>query len=261
MQIAGPNADAVHSYMTNGVLVPDAIVSEAVIARLREPDCARAGFVLDHFPATRAQAYALQRAGIVPTKYVYLDLAESGSRARLKSDAATAHLDEAQVSRALAAHSANVNEMVDFYVDLMFYADATLPPAELDARVLEYVRAPTFGVQARVPHRVVLIGPVGAGKTLHAAKLAAFFGVEHISTSQLLRHAAAAHDTADAPAIRQAIAAGRLVPDEYVLPLLKTRLAQYDVRRAGFVLDGCPRTVAQAQVCFCVFEWSACRWL
>lgn len=230
----------------SGALVPDALVSPLVVDAIRQPAAARTGWVLDHFPATPAQAFALQQAGVVPTKFIFLDVPETVSRARLESNEQTAHLSAAQVTTALREHTENVNSMVDYFKDLVFYIDATLPPSEIDTRAVEYINTPVFGADARVPHRILLLGPVGSGKTLHAARLAETLRVEHISTSQLLKHAAT-QNSPDAALIKRALAAGQLVPDAIVLPLLRARLEQYDVRRSGFVLDGCPRTAAQAQ--------------
>jgi adenylate kinase len=233
--------------MSSGTLVPDATVSSAIIDAIKQSTVSRSGFVLDHFPATPQQAMSLQHAGIVPTKFIFLDLPAAVSEQRLKADPRSSHLSDAQIANSLRSHTEYVNSMVDFYKDLIFYIDATLSPTEIDSRALEYIRTPVFGTDARVPHRILLLGPVGSGKTLHAAKLAAALGVEHVSTSQMLRHAANT-DTPEGLAIKKAIAAGQLVPDSVVIPLLRTRLTQYDVQHAGFVMDGCPRTVAQAQL-------------
>lgn len=93
-------------------------------------------------------------------------------------------------------------------------------------------------------HRIVLLGPPGAGKGTQAKRIATEFGIAHLSTGDMLR-AAAARGT---PLGREAdgyMRQGRLVPDSLVLGILRERLATPDARR-GFVLDGYPRNVAQA---------------
>ena len=93
--------------------------------------------------------------------------------------------------------------------------------------------------------RVVMIGPPGAGKGTQARLLGERFGVPQISTGDMLREA----QRAGTPLGREAqryMDDGRLVPDDVVIGLVDERLGADDARR-GFVLDGFPRTVAQAQ--------------
>jgi adenylate kinase len=93
--------------------------------------------------------------------------------------------------------------------------------------------------------RIVFLGPPGAGKGTQAVELAKRLGIPHLSTGDLLRAAVAAHT----PLGRQAeehIHAGRLVPDALVIQILEERLRNADAR-AGFLLDGFPRTIAQAE--------------
>jgi adenylate kinase len=81
-----------------------------------------------------------------------------------------------------------------------------------------------------------MLGPPGAGKGTHGRLLAAALGVPHISSSELLRQHGG-H--------RARMAAGDLIDDDVMVELVLDRLAQDDAQ-AGFVLDGFPRTVAQA---------------
>lgn len=92
---------------------------------------------------------------------------------------------------------------------------------------------------------MVLMGPPGAGKGTQAAKIAAELHVPHIATGDMFR-AAVQQGT---PLGRQAKAymdAGQLVPDSVTIGIVRERLGKADAR-PGFILDGFPRTVAQAQ--------------
>ena len=92
---------------------------------------------------------------------------------------------------------------------------------------------------------LMLTGPPGAGKGTQARRLARGFRVPHIATGDILREAAAA----DSPLGRAAAAimdAGQLVGDEIVIGIVRHRLQQPDAA-TGFVLDGFPRTVPQAE--------------
>jgi adenylate kinase len=93
--------------------------------------------------------------------------------------------------------------------------------------------------------RVVLLGPPGAGKGTHAAGLAAALGVERVSSGDLFREHQR-QDTELGRLARSYMERGELVPDEVTVGMV---LEWIDVpgRREGFVLDGFPRNVAQAE--------------
>jgi len=92
--------------------------------------------------------------------------------------------------------------------------------------------------------RIVLLGAPGSGKGTQAARLKAELGIAHISTGDLLRAAVKAGTPLGLKA-KVVMEAGQLVSDEIVLGMLEERLAQPDTR-AGFILDGYPRNLAQA---------------
>jgi adenylate kinase len=91
---------------------------------------------------------------------------------------------------------------------------------------------------------VMLLGAPGAGKGTQAAKIIEAYGLPHISTGDILRKAVADQTSLGLEAKRY-MDAGELVPDEVVIGLVKERLSQSDTDK-GFILDGFPRTVVQA---------------
>ena len=93
--------------------------------------------------------------------------------------------------------------------------------------------------------RVVLLGPPGAGKGTQARRLATRWSVPQVATGDMLREAVA-HGTRLGLEARRYMDAGELVPDAVIIGLVRERLAQPDGRK-GFVLDGFPRTAAQAE--------------
>src|SRR5437660_10662294 len=92
---------------------------------------------------------------------------------------------------------------------------------------------------------LILLGAPGAGKGTQAQKLAARFGIPQISTGDMLR-AARRDGTPLGKKAEEYMTKGQLVPDEVVIGLVEERLAQPDAK-AGFILDGFPRTIPQAQ--------------
>ncbi len=93
--------------------------------------------------------------------------------------------------------------------------------------------------------RVVLLGPPGSGKGTHGKRLSESLGVPIVATGDILRQAIA-EGTALGKSAQEHVKSGRLVPDETVLGLMETRLRLQDAQ-CGFILDGFPRTVTQAE--------------
>ncbi len=92
--------------------------------------------------------------------------------------------------------------------------------------------------------KLVFLGPPGAGKGTMAVKLAKSAGLPHISTGDIFR-AAIRNETELGKKVKSILAAGDLVPDELTIDLVKERLQEADCQ-AGCILDGFPRTIAQA---------------
>jgi adenylate kinase len=90
----------------------------------------------------------------------------------------------------------------------------------------------------------VLFGPPGSGKGTQAELIIRDFGLTHVSTGDMLR-AEASTGSALGREVAPLMAAGKLVPDDLIVRVIQERLRQDDARR-GVVLDGFPRTVAQA---------------
>ena len=93
--------------------------------------------------------------------------------------------------------------------------------------------------------RLIFLGPPGAGKGTQALVLSSTFGVPHISTGDILR-SAVKEQTELGQKAEEFMNAGELVPDSLMLGLIRERLSQDDAK-SGWILDGFPRTVVQAE--------------
>ena len=93
--------------------------------------------------------------------------------------------------------------------------------------------------------RLILLGPPGSGKGTQSVRLKEKLGISHISSGDLLRDAVK-RETDLGKQAKEFMEAGKLVPDELVLGMMRERLEADDCS-SGFLLDGFPRTVAQAR--------------
>ncbi|MDR1721159.1 MAG: adenylate kinase [Endomicrobium sp.] len=87
----------------------------------------------------------------------------------------------------------------------------------------------------------ILLGPPGAGKGTQAKKIVEKFGIVHLSTGDIFREAKKSDKV-----ISKILLSGQLVPDKIVVDVIKKRLERDDVKK-GFLLDGFPRTLKQAE--------------
>jgi len=92
---------------------------------------------------------------------------------------------------------------------------------------------------------IVMLGAPGAGKGTQAVRIAETRGIPHISTGEMLRSAIAAGSDMGQK-VKEIVESGALVPDELVVEVIRERLSQPDAQ-SGFVLDGFPRTIGQAE--------------
>jgi adenylate kinase len=93
--------------------------------------------------------------------------------------------------------------------------------------------------------RLILLGPPGSGKGTQAQRLIHRYGIVQLSTGEMLRAAVAAQTPIGLKA-KDIMASGGLVPDEVVVGIISDRIDQPDAAK-GFILDGFPRTVPQAE--------------
>jgi adenylate kinase len=94
--------------------------------------------------------------------------------------------------------------------------------------------------------RLVVLGKQGAGKGTQCVRLSHHYVVPHVSTGDELRAEVKSH-TALGQRAREVMDRGELMPDDLIMEMVAQRLGEEDTRARGFVLDGCPRTIPQAE--------------
>lgn len=104
---------------------------------------------------------------------------------------------------------------------------------------------------------LIFLGPPGAGKGTQAKMVTGKYGIPQISTGDILRHALKEKTSMGLKA-KEFMDAGKLVPDEVVIGIINDRLHEADCKK-GFILDGFPRTVPQAEALKGLLEKKCCR--
>jgi adenylate kinase len=94
--------------------------------------------------------------------------------------------------------------------------------------------------------RLVVLGKQGAGKGTQCVRLSHHYVVPHISTGDMLR-AAVKTGSSLGQKVKETMDAGELLSDDIIMEMVANRLAEPDARARGFILDGCPRTIFQAE--------------
>ncbi|XP_027049720.1 adenylate kinase 8-like [Pocillopora damicornis] len=119
------------------------------------------------------------------------------------------------------------------------------PKADVFSQVLSYLK---MNHRNNAPHtpRLILLGPTGCGKSVQAELLASKYGFVNVSCTELIKQSLV-DDSKLGEAVRPYIDRHMLVPDDLVLQLLKSRLAQLDAVTKGWVIHGFPKTREQAE--------------
>ena len=94
--------------------------------------------------------------------------------------------------------------------------------------------------------RLVVLGKQGAGKGTQCVRLSHHYVVPHVSTGDMLRREVKS-STPFGIRAKKLMDDGELIPDELIMEMVQSRLSERDARARGFILDGCPRTIAQAR--------------
>ncbi len=262
-------------YIRNGELVPDEFV-DAMVEEVFRHLPRRTNTLLDGFPRTLAQARFLDdllaELGQKLDLAVYLHLSDEQIAERAARRQPPRHDDEPHILRhrlhvfrrtiapalrhylddqrlAVLRADAPVEQLVASVDDLIECAacNAPVPLAPEDRALIEPLFAPRSAppVAPEPALNLVLLGGPGSGKGTQAQALCRHFNLPHVSTGDLFRDHIR-NETELGRLAKAYIDRGELVPDDVTERMVAARLAEPDCAR-GFVLDGFPRTVAQAE--------------
>lgn len=259
-------------YMDGGELVPDALITDVVLARLAEADCRRLGWLLDGFPRTAAQSDALTEAGIVPDAFVMLDVPDAELIERVegrRTDPKTGkiyHIKSApppageiaarceqrsddtkeKVVVRLKAFHEQTQAVLTAYETMVQTINGSRTKAEIFADIQSHLNS-------SVPFDVIFVlGAPGSGKTTQCEKIAAMasgagVGGAYVclSPQQLLSAERKKAGSDFAKMIDGYIKQGQIVPVEITVGVIKKAMVDSGARR--FVIDGFPKNLANIE--------------
>lgn len=231
----------------NNLVISDELMTTIVRARLSKSDCLNKGWLLDGYPATSSQLTSLQLAGILSNKVLILDEPMEASKAKALSSGLYSDLSIDDFEKLYEEYERNIRQVLPLYpVQTKRFVDASQDDLVLWANVSAFCALSPPSLAPRRPMRVCMLGPQGTGKSTKCTKMAHTYGVIHLSAGGLLRAEMAKNqDLADQVAMY--IETGAYVPDDVVSEIVIRRLLQSDCRKHGWLLDGFPRTAAQAK--------------
>jgi len=226
----------------SGALVDDQIVIDIVHAELKKH--AKTGWVLDGFPRTKVQALTMagKDLGFCLDKILLLNTGESVIRQRYAQKMGDDKED--LINNRLQQYQRHVISLVELFKNVIRQIEVTsgdddqgltYNTIKANLHVRPYSNAPL-----RSP-RICVVGPCGSGRTLQCKLIAKQYGVQHIDLAPLIR----AYQKASGMTIEDI--PPEFMSDEEICSIVGKRLKQTDCMRKGWVLDGFPKTAAQAE--------------
>ncbi|GMF19587.1 unnamed protein product [Phytophthora lilii] len=248
----GKYAD-VNRMMNAGDLVPDDIVQDLVLNRLNQPDCKARGWLLEGYPRTDTQARVLISHGARPDVVAILELSDDDASQRdgEGDNEAKEEASPAPVGRRLALYREHREAVRQNFVKIstVIHVDAAKSRDTTTRKLVHEIyraRGSRGPLRVRNPPRLIITGAPASGKGTQCELLVRALHVVHLSTGDMLRQAIR-DGTSLGKQAQGYMDEGHLVPDELIVGVVLERLAQKDCKTRGWLLDGFPRTEAQAE--------------
>lgn len=226
------------SYQDKNLAIPDEAFANVIGSRVSRSDCLKHGWILEGFPNTKNQAFCMQQVGLLPTHFLYFSLPEELAIKRLSNSAKS----PAQIIERAKKSFASIS---DYYSEVLHFIDGSQDESSLISSAMSTLTSAPPSSAPRRALRVLLLGPRGAGRATQSSRLCHKLGLVHVSVGSLLR-AEGEKSQKMKESVLPFLSSGDLVPDHLLVPLVIRRLQQSDCRQNGWILDGFPRTQAQA---------------
>ncbi|XP_011933312.1 PREDICTED: adenylate kinase 8 isoform X2 [Cercocebus atys] len=252
--------------------IPSALLVQLIQERLAEEDCVKRGWILDGIPETREQALRIQTLGITPRHVIVLSapdtvLIERNLGKRIDPQTGEIYhttfdwppeseiqnrlmvpedISELETAQKLLEYHRNIVRVIPSYPKILKVISADQPCVDVFYQALTYVQS-NHRTNAPFTPRVLLLGPVGSGKSLQAALLAQKYRLVNVCCGQLLKEAVADRTTFG-ELIQPFFEKEMAVPDSLLMKVLSQRLDQQDCIQKGWVLHGVPRDLDQAHL-------------
>ncbi|KAL4129090.1 hypothetical protein PRIC2_005101 [Phytophthora ramorum] len=238
--------------MNAGDLIPDDIVQDLVLNRLMQADCKARGWLLEGYPRTDTQARVLTGHGAKPDIVAILELSDDDASQRDgEGDKETkAENTPAPVGRRLALYREHREAVRQNFVKIatVIHVDAAKSRETTTRKLVHDIyraRGSRGPIRVRNPPRLIITGAPASGKGTQCELLVRALHVVHLSTGDMLRQAIR-EGTSLGKQAQGFMDGGQLVPDELIVGVVLERLEQPDCKARGWLLDGFPRTEAQA---------------
>ena len=271
LDLDSPEAKQAKTYFDANKEVPTDLWISMLHERLRRSDCLKQGWVLEGFPSNRAQALALQVAGIIPKHFVLLDapdavLIERAIGKRIDpqtgdiyhatfdpaSDVDVAmrlvpdtNSSEPVMVKRLEQYHRDIDGALSCYTKIVRKINADQPKADVFAQVQSYLCSNQHSLAPHTP-KVLLLGPTGSGKSVQASLIARKYNLVNVNCDVLIKQSLA-DDSKIGEAIKSFMDKRMDVPEDLILQLLRNRLSQLDCVTQGWVLHAFPTTRMQAE--------------
>ncbi len=230
---------------------PDNIVVDLVKKQILQYEKEGVSWIIEGFPRTKVQAISLQKIGVIPDKFILLDVKRSTSVTKVKNNLISQNTSlygpelEEVAARALEEYDLHIKGVTSAFKGFVYNYDATEKSTGDVANDLARMLRIRFRSNApRRPPRVILLGPPGSGRYTQAKIISHRYGLVHLNTRNLLKAQIKANPD-QGKIIAQCLDNGIAVPDDIVISLIEQRIKQSDCRVNGWVMDGFPQTEAQ----------------
>jgi len=175
-------------------LVDDNIIIELVTSEIKECEEQGRSWIIQGFPRTKVQALALQRIGIIPDKFVLLNVKKSASLARIKNNLIAINqtlygpeLEDLAV-QCLQEYELNLRGVREAFNQFIFEHSAEdKAQSDVANELAQMLRLRFKSNSPRRPPRIIIVGPPGSGRDTQSRILAETFGLVHISVKQILK--------------------------------------------------------------------------